>query len=107
MTIMNGGLGGRGKNGREITNARTIDRREREANCSLHLQRLSGNMTTGLPAYSDSAWTTGKCHWKKSVTVTGIFSIRRSFYGLKHCHCSRNVTVTGVTVSGEACNMTT
>ena len=39
----------------------------------------------------------------RNVTVTGIFSIRRSFYGTKNCHCSRNVTITSVTVSGEAC----
>ena len=59
--------------------------------------------STGLPAYSDSVGTAKKCHCKQNVTVTGIFSKRRSFYGPKKCHCSRNVTVTGVTVSGEAC----
>ena len=37
----------------------------------------------GLPAYSDSVGT------PKSVTVTGIFSMRRSFHGPKNCHCSR------------------
>ena len=62
---------------------------------------------TELPAYSDSVWTAKKCHCKRNVTVTGIFSIRSSFFGPKNCHCSRNVTVTGVTVSGDACSTLT
>ena len=37
-------------------------------------------------------------HCKQNVTVSGIISIRRSFYGPKNCHCSQNVTVTVVTV---------
>ena len=52
MTIMNGGLGGRGKNGREITNARTIDRREEEgigmkkaaADCKFSVSIFFGRM---------------------------------------------------------------
>ena len=42
----------------------------------------------GLSAYSDSVGTGKKCHCKWNVTVTGIFSIRRSFFGPKNCHCS-------------------
>ena len=33
-----------------------------------------------------------------------IFSIRRSFLGIKNCHCSLIVTLTGVTVTDRACN---
>ena len=58
---------------------------------------------TGLPAYSDSVGTANKCHSRRNVTVTGIFCIKRSFFGPKKCHSNRNVAVTGVTVSGEAC----
>ena len=57
---------------------------------------------TGLPAYSDSAGTTEKCYCKGVSLYPMIFSIRRSFFGLKNCHCSQSVTLTGVTVSGEA-----
>ena len=61
MTIMNGGLGGRGKNGREITKARTIDRREREANCSLHLPGmgklfLKGNLVPVPVNFRGGTW---------------------------------------------------
>ena len=35
---------------------------------------------------------------QRNVGVTGIFSLRRSFFGPKNGHCIRNVTV-----SGEAC----
>ena len=62
-----------------------------------------GESKLGLPAYSDSVGTAKKCHCKRNVTVTGIFSIGRFFFGSKKCHCKQNVTVTGVTVSGEAC----
>ena len=52
--------------------------------------------------------TAKECHCKRSVTVTGIFSVRRSLFGPNKCHSNRNVTVTGVTVTGvtvswEAC----
>ena len=33
---------------------------------------------TGRPAYSDSVGTAKKCHCKQNVTLTGIFSTRRS-----------------------------
>ena len=47
-----------------------------------HLQNqfYCENIDTGTPAYSDSVGTAKKCHCKRNVTVTGIFSIRRSFY---------------------------
>ena len=64
-------------------------------------------MITGLPAYSDGVGTAKRCHCKHNVTVTGIFSIRRSFNRPKKCHmhCSRGVTLPGFTVSGEACTV--
>ena len=59
-----------------------------------------GNSQTAVQASPLTVTVLGR---PKSVTVTGIFSIRRSFFGPKKCHSNRNVTVTGVTVSGEAC----
>ena len=59
-----------------------------------------GTAWAGLPAFIDSVGTAKKCHCKRNVTVTRIFSIGRSFFGPKKCHSNRNVTLTGVTVSG-------
>ena len=53
---------------------------------------LALKYNTGLPAYSDSVGTAKRCHCKRNVTITGIFSIRRSFSGLKKCHYKQNVT---------------
>ena len=67
----------------------------------LNSQIIDG--ATGLSAYSDRVGTAKNRQCKQNVTVTGIFSIRRSFFGPNKCHSNRNVNVTGVTVSGEAC----
>ena len=47
---------------------------------------------TGLPAYSDSVGTAKKCHCERSVTVTGILGIRKSYCGPK------TVTVAGMSL---------
>ena len=44
---------------------------------------MHSEVTTCLPTYSVSVGTAKKCHCKQNVTVTGIFSIRRSIYGQK------------------------
>ena len=54
---------------------------------------MHSEVTTCLPTYSVSVGTAKKCHCKQNVTVTGIFSTRRSLFGPKNGHCSQNVTV--------------
>ena len=49
----------------------------------------SSFLGTGLPAYIDSVGTAKKCHYKRNVTVSRIFNIRRSFLDPKECYCNR------------------
>ena len=62
--------------------------------------QLNCAQAKGLPAYSDSAGTMKKCHFKQVSLYPRIYSM--SFSDQKTCHCSRSVTLSGVTVSGEA-----